>query len=91
MAVRLGVCAAAAFLVLAEPASAGWRWDATRAARGLDLAVSAHRLSRLEADGYRTDLARVTAILATSRPELRSALRAFRDEQTAKVREDRLP
>jgi len=32
-----------------------------------------------------------TAILATSRPELRSALRAFRDEQTARVREDRLP
>jgi 5-(carboxyamino)imidazole ribonucleotide mutase len=32
-----------------------------------------------------------TAILATSRPELRSALRAFRDDQTARVREDRLP
>jgi 5-(carboxyamino)imidazole ribonucleotide mutase len=31
------------------------------------------------------------AILATSRPELRSKLRAFRAEQTAKVREDRLP
>jgi 5-(carboxyamino)imidazole ribonucleotide mutase len=32
-----------------------------------------------------------TAILATSRPDLRQALRAFRDEQTARVREDRLP
>jgi 5-(carboxyamino)imidazole ribonucleotide mutase len=32
-----------------------------------------------------------TAILATSRPDLRSALRAYRDEQTARVREDRLP
>ena len=32
-----------------------------------------------------------TAILATSRPELRRALRTFREEQTAKVREDRLP
>jgi 5-(carboxyamino)imidazole ribonucleotide mutase len=31
------------------------------------------------------------AILANSRPELRSALRAFRAEQTARVREDRLP
>ncbi len=31
------------------------------------------------------------AILATSRPELRDKLRAFRVEQTAKVREDRLP
>jgi 5-(carboxyamino)imidazole ribonucleotide mutase len=31
------------------------------------------------------------AILATSRPELRDKLRAFRAEQTAKVREDRLP
>jgi len=31
------------------------------------------------------------AILATSRPELREKLRAFRAEQTAKVREDRLP
>ena len=31
------------------------------------------------------------AILATSRPELRTKLRAFRAEQTAKVREDRLP
>jgi 5-(carboxyamino)imidazole ribonucleotide mutase len=31
------------------------------------------------------------AILAASRPDLRSALRAFRAEQTAKVREDRLP
>jgi len=31
------------------------------------------------------------SILATSRPELREKLRAFRDEQTAKVREDRLP
>ena len=30
------------------------------------------------------------AILATSRPELREKLRAFRAEQTAKVREDRL-
>jgi 5-(carboxyamino)imidazole ribonucleotide mutase len=32
-----------------------------------------------------------TAILAASRPDLRRALRAFRDEQTATVREDRLP
>ena len=32
-----------------------------------------------------------TAILATSRPDLRSALRAFRDEQTSRVREDQLP
>ena len=32
-----------------------------------------------------------TAILATSRPDLRQKLRAFRAEQTAKVREDRLP
>lgn len=32
-----------------------------------------------------------TAILATSRPELRRALRAFREEQTARVRADRLP
>jgi 5-(carboxyamino)imidazole ribonucleotide mutase len=31
------------------------------------------------------------AILATSRPDLREKLRAFRAEQTAKVREDRLP
>jgi 5-(carboxyamino)imidazole ribonucleotide mutase len=31
------------------------------------------------------------AILATSRPDLRDKLRAFRAEQTAKVREDRLP
>jgi 5-(carboxyamino)imidazole ribonucleotide mutase len=31
------------------------------------------------------------AILATSRPELREKLRAFRTDQTAKVREDRLP
>jgi 5-(carboxyamino)imidazole ribonucleotide mutase len=31
------------------------------------------------------------SILAISRPELREQLRAFRDEQTAKVREDRLP
>jgi 5-(carboxyamino)imidazole ribonucleotide mutase len=31
------------------------------------------------------------AILATSRPVLREKLRAFREEQTAKVREDRLP
>jgi len=31
------------------------------------------------------------AILATSRPDLRAKLRAFRVEQTAKVREDRLP
>ena len=31
------------------------------------------------------------AILATSRPALREKLRAFREEQTAKVREDRLP
>jgi 5-(carboxyamino)imidazole ribonucleotide mutase len=31
------------------------------------------------------------SMLATSRPELRDRLRAFRAEQTAKVREDRLP
>jgi 5-(carboxyamino)imidazole ribonucleotide mutase len=31
------------------------------------------------------------AILATSRPDLRDKLRAFRAEQTANVREDRLP
>ena len=31
------------------------------------------------------------AILATSRPELREKLRAFRAEQTASVRQDRLP
>jgi 5-(carboxyamino)imidazole ribonucleotide mutase len=31
------------------------------------------------------------AILATSRPELRAKLRAFRDEQTQKVRQERLP
>jgi 5-(carboxyamino)imidazole ribonucleotide mutase len=31
------------------------------------------------------------AILALSRPELRDKLDAFRAEQTAKVREDRLP
>lgn len=31
------------------------------------------------------------AILANARPELREKLRAFRAEQTAKVREDRLP
>jgi len=31
------------------------------------------------------------AILATSRPELRARLRAYRDEQTAKVRQDLLP
>jgi 5-(carboxyamino)imidazole ribonucleotide mutase len=31
------------------------------------------------------------SILATSRPDLREKLRAFREEQTAKVREDRLP
>jgi 5-(carboxyamino)imidazole ribonucleotide mutase len=31
------------------------------------------------------------AILATSRPELREKLRAFRAEQTTMVREDRLP
>jgi 5-(carboxyamino)imidazole ribonucleotide mutase len=31
------------------------------------------------------------SILATSRPALREKLRAFRAEQTAKVREDRLP
>lgn len=31
------------------------------------------------------------AILATSRPDLRDKLRAFRAEQTTKVREDRLP
>ncbi|HXG87563.1 MAG TPA: 5-(carboxyamino)imidazole ribonucleotide mutase [Vicinamibacterales bacterium] len=31
------------------------------------------------------------AILATSRPELRDKLRAFRAEQTSKVREDQLP
>jgi 5-(carboxyamino)imidazole ribonucleotide mutase len=31
------------------------------------------------------------SILATSRPELRGMLRAFRDEQAQKVREERLP
>ena len=31
------------------------------------------------------------SILSTSRPELRERLRVFRAEQTAKVREDRLP
>ena len=31
------------------------------------------------------------SILSTSRPELRERLRAFRAEQTARVREDRLP
>lgn len=31
------------------------------------------------------------SILATSRPDLREQLRAFRAEQTAKVREDRVP
>ena len=31
------------------------------------------------------------SILATSRPELRAMLRAFRDEQTQKVRQERLP
>ena len=31
------------------------------------------------------------AILATSRPDLRDKLRAYRTEQTTKVREDRLP
>ena len=31
------------------------------------------------------------AILSTSRPELRATLRAFRAEQTAQVREERLP
>jgi 5-(carboxyamino)imidazole ribonucleotide mutase len=31
------------------------------------------------------------AILATSRPDLREKLRAYRDKQSAKVREDRLP
>src|SRR5262245_12939367 len=31
------------------------------------------------------------AILATSRPDLRAALHAYRAEQTARVREDRLP
>ena len=31
------------------------------------------------------------AILGTSRPDLRDKLRAYRAEQTAKVREDRLP
>jgi 5-(carboxyamino)imidazole ribonucleotide mutase len=31
------------------------------------------------------------AILANSRPELRAKLRAFRDEQTDKVRQERLP
>ena len=30
-------------------------------------------------------------ILATTRPELRERLRQFRDEQTAKVRQDSLP
>lgn len=31
------------------------------------------------------------SILATSRPDLRTRLRAFRDEQTANVRQERLP
>ena len=31
------------------------------------------------------------AILATSRPDLKAKLRAFRDEQTAHVRQERLP
>jgi 5-(carboxyamino)imidazole ribonucleotide mutase len=31
------------------------------------------------------------SILATSRPELRSRLRAFREEQTEKIRRERLP
>jgi 5-(carboxyamino)imidazole ribonucleotide mutase len=31
------------------------------------------------------------SILATSRPDLRTRLRAFRDEQTAHVRQERLP
>ncbi len=31
------------------------------------------------------------AILATSRPEMRARLRAYREEQTAKVRQDQLP
>jgi 5-(carboxyamino)imidazole ribonucleotide mutase len=31
------------------------------------------------------------AILATSRPDLRARLRAFRDEQTQKVRQEQLP
>jgi 5-(carboxyamino)imidazole ribonucleotide mutase len=31
------------------------------------------------------------AILAASRPDLRARLRAFREEQTTKVRQDRLP
>jgi 5-(carboxyamino)imidazole ribonucleotide mutase len=31
------------------------------------------------------------AILATSRPDLRARLRAFREEQTQKVRQERLP
>jgi 5-(carboxyamino)imidazole ribonucleotide mutase len=31
------------------------------------------------------------SILATSRPDLRAKLRAFRDEQTEKVRQERLP
>src|SRR5262245_11475234 len=31
------------------------------------------------------------SILATSRPDLRAQLRAFRDEQTAHVRQERLP
>jgi 5-(carboxyamino)imidazole ribonucleotide mutase len=31
------------------------------------------------------------AILANTRPDLRAKLRGFRDEQTARVRQDRLP
>jgi len=31
------------------------------------------------------------AILANTRPELRARLRAFREEQTSKVRQDQLP
>ena len=32
-----------------------------------------------------------SAILSNTRPELRAKLREFRDQQTAKVREDKLP
>jgi hypothetical protein len=72
---RLGVCAAAVFLLFAEPAGAGWRWDATRSRRGLDAAVSAHRLAPLDALVYRRDLQAATTAL-TLRPsgELASAL-----------------
>jgi hypothetical protein len=75
VAARLGVCAAAAFLLFAGPAAAGWRWDATLATRGLDRAVAAHRLAAMDADRYRNQVARAEATLAVgSRADLASAL-----------------